>query len=345
MIKSYQNKKALLVGNGVNRVDPRQSYSWEELLQELKKTFTIDVDLDNIFKPFPLAFDEMLHNGSAKTDFNEKIKELKQQIRLKIEGQLNGKKGFNDYHRKLVNLGYDDILTTNYDYSLQLGSVEKFFEKKSSLAMNKQEQKYSLKRCYAIPDRKLNIWHIHGELFDSRSYKKESKNYQEESMMIGYAHYASYLNAIQQNIKGKSGNQEVENQSLMVRLKNKVASPFWTDIFFTHDVDIIGQGLDFSENHLWWLINYRANAMRQSKPKHKIKINNSINFFHPEITEPNHNAENNLEKKLARKNSADKSKAIAELLKAFNVESKPVRCKSHEDFYKKITSGLLPSGK
>ena len=83
MIESFQNKRALLIGNGVNLLDPSQSYSWGALLQMLKTTYNIKVDLDNVFKPFPLAFDEMLHQKSGSNYFNDKVKTLKRQLLLK----------------------------------------------------------------------------------------------------------------------------------------------------------------------------------------------------------------------------------------------------------------------
>jgi hypothetical protein len=342
MIESYRNKRALLVGNGVNLLDSSQSFSWGALLQELKTTYGIDVDLDNVFKPFPLAFDEMLHQKPGSNDFNDKIKTLKQRISRSIKRQLEGKRGFNGFHEKLSSLSYNDILTTNYDYSIQKSINPEFLSLKDKLAINRQERKYSLKRGYSVSDKV--IWHLHGELVDSRLQSESSKYYNEESIMIGYEHYTSYLEKIQENIKGKSGSQKVDNQSLMIRLRNGDHSPYWTDIFFTHNVDIVGQGFDFSENHLWWLINFRANAMRNTKPKYEVKINNKIRFFYPRINgadQINIDELNNLNKLIEKKNSVQKSKAIAEVLKAFKVEPRPIQADSYEDFYEKLTNREL----
>jgi hypothetical protein len=342
MIESYRNKRALLVGNGVNLLDSSQSFSWGDLLQELKTTYGIDVDLDNVFKPFPLAFDEMLHQKPGSNDFNDKIKTLKQRISRSIKRQLEGKRGFNGFHEKLSSLSYNDILTTNYDYSIQKSINPEFLSLKDKLAINRQERKYSLKRGYSVSDKV--IWHLHGELVDSRLQSESSKYYNEESIMIGYEHYTSYLEKIQENIKGKSGSQKVDNQSLMIRLRNGDPSPYWTDIFFTHNVDIVGQGFDFSENHLWWLINFRANAMRNTKPKYEVKINNKIRFFYPRINgadQINIDELNNLNKLIEKKNSVQKSKAIAEVLKAFKVEPRPIQADSYEDFYEKLTNREL----
>ncbi len=337
MVKSFQGKRALLVGNGINRLDSNQSFSWSELLQELKDSNNIDVDLDNIFKPFPLAFEEMLHRKSGGDHFNDKIKSLKQQIRRSIDRQLQNKEGFNEYHTKLVTLGYDDILTTNYDYSLQNSVDKDFLANKRKRALNKEETRHSLKRKYKLPSIYPNIWHIHGELRNSRSTGKSQHHYEEETIMLGYEHYASYLEKIQEKIKGKSGIQKDANQSLMVRLKNDLASSFWIDIFFTHNVDIVGQAFDFSENHLWWLVNCRANAMRQIRPKYGIEINNTIQFFYPQIISKNHD-----EAEGSNKKDSNKLKAIAEILMAFNVVPKMIVCKSHKDFYDQITS-VLPA--
>jgi len=342
MIETYKGKKALLIGNGINQLDSDQSFSWGDLLDELKNNYNINVDLDNIFKPFPLAFDEMLHKKLGSNTFKNKIKILKQNIRLSIEKQINGKRGYNEYHEKISKLNYDDILTTNYDYSIEKSILNDFFNKKDKLAINKQEIKYSLKRGYKLHNKK--VWHIHGELFDSRKYSNKSKNYKEESILIGYQHYSSYLEAIQKKIKGKSGSQSIENQSLLIRLKNQSLSPFWIDKLFTHNVDIVGLGFDFSENHLWWLINFRANLKRTISPKYDIDINNRIRFFYPKINgsdQLNLQELNNIDKILKKKNDFMKLKAISDLLKAFDVEPKEIPCESYKDFYDKLISREL----
>lgn len=271
MVESFQNKKAMLIGNGLNRLDSTQSFSWGNLLEELKDRYSIAVDLDNFFKPFPLAFDEMQHIKSGGNSLRSKLKNLKQSIKAEIENQLAEKRGFNDYHQKLTSLDYDDFLTTNYDYSLEKSLEPSFIGKKKKFAQNRQERKFSLKRCYELNSKK-KIWHIHGELFDSRNHSSVSKSYPEESIMIGYEHYTQYLEKIQENIKGKSGSQKTDNQSLTIRIRDKNTSTFWTDILFTHNIDIIGQAIDFSENHLWWLFNYRANLMREGISKNGVLI-------------------------------------------------------------------------
>ena len=346
MIESEYKKKGLLLGNGINLLDMSQSYSWGELLHRLKFIYNINVDLDNVFKPFPLAFDEMQHNKIGHNNLTSKLKNLKQTIRREIENQLEGKKGYNEYHVKMASLDYDAILTTNYDYSLQLSIQPDFLQLKKKLAINRQERKFSLKRCYKLPSRNTTFWHIHGELFDSRNHTATSNSYPEESILIGYEHYASYLEKIQENIKGKSGAQKVANQSLLVRIRNEQPSPFWTDIFFTHNLDIVGLGFDFSENHLWWLINYRANLIKKQNLRHNVEINNTIRFFHPSIypgqgESPRLYDKTGLDQFIKKKNGVLKSKAIAEVLNAFEVKSVPIECESYDDFYRRLISVYL----
>ena len=342
MTESFQGKKAMLIGNGLNRLDSSQSFSWGNLLQQLKSTYKIDVDLDNFFKPFPLAFDEMQHLKSGSNSLSSKLKVLKQNIKTEIEKQLAGKRGFNDYHQKLTSLDYDDILTTNYDYSLERSIDPDFISQKHKFAQNKQERKFSLKRCYKLKS-KTKFWHIHGELFDSRNHSMVSKSYPEESIMIGYEHYAHYLEKIQETVKGKSGTQKTDNQSLTVRIRNQKPTISWTDILFTHNVDIIGQAIDFSENHLWWLFNYRANLISAGISKNGVSINNRIRFFYAKLKSDNSIALNNLniDEIIWRKNSAQKSKAIAEVLKAFEIKAIEIECDTHEEFYEKLIDNYL----
>lgn len=281
-----------------------------------------------------MAFDGLIHQVDAE-DNRTAVRGIKKTIRATIEKQVMGKQGFNDYHLKIMKLGYDDVLTTNYDYSLQKSVVRDFYSIKNKCAQNRQERKHSLKRCYQLPDVKSKVWHIHGELFDSRNHSSQSKDYPEGSIMIGYEHYASYLEEIQQNVKGKSGKQPVEKQSLFVRLRDGNHGIFWTDILFTHDIDIVGQGLDFSENHLWWLITHRAKILRDGALKEKRAVNNKISFFYPQIANPDAQKKkhDSLQEQMRIENSLLKERAIAELLNAFYVVSQPIECNSYENFY------------
>ncbi|PWL31352.1 MAG: hypothetical protein DCO96_03925 [Fluviicola sp. XM-24bin1] len=336
MTSSYKGKRALLIGNGINQLDQAQSVSWGDLLDGLKRRFGIKVDLNNPFKPFPLGFEEMLHRKNSNVEFQRELRNLKQAIQDDIQRQLRGKTGYNEYHERIMRLGYSDVLTTNYDYALQKSVMSDFSNQKSRLALNKQETKFSLKRAYELPEIDMRVWHIHGELYDSRNLKDTERYYHQESIMIGYEHYASYLEKIQDNYNGKRNSRRFEHQGLLTRIKQNHPPLYWTDIFFTHHVDIIGQGLDFSENHLWWLLNQRANLMRVQTEASEFKINNEIHFYFPLFPEKELTEGDKLEDIIKERNASDKEKGIGEVLEAFNVEPRPIACGSYEAFYERV---------
>jgi hypothetical protein len=301
------------------------------LLVNLKNTYGIDADLDNPFKPFPLGFEELVYRHRATIPVLDKLQSLKEGIRAAIELQLEGKQGFNAYHERIMRIGYQDILTTNYDYCLQKSLFTDFETTKEGYATNKQESKYSLKRAYRLNNSK--IWHIHGELKDSRNLSADSKYYKEESIMIGYEHYTSYLEKIQELIKGKRKGSETIN-GVLSRIKNNDTETYWVDTLFTHNVDIIGQGLDFSENHLWWLINHRASLKQETD-----LITNTIRFFYPELpnqTSVDFSQPNALNNIIAKYNATHKAKAVAEVLAAFDVTTIKIPCATYKDFYDKL---------
>lgn len=334
-----QRKKALLLGNGINRVIPKNAVSWGQLLEQLKKGFDIQVELDNPFKPFPLAFDEMLHRKSGLNELDDKLKRLKKYIRLAFEELSKSRQGYNLFHRQLIDQQYTDILTTNYDYSLQLSVLgQDFFVQKQKLAENRIERMHSLKRRYRLPNRETRVWHIHGELFDSRTISPnyEGPDYNERSILIGYEQYADYLERIQENFSGDRNSDTWEKDSMVSRITNpKEDRVFWTDILFTHDLDIVGLGFEFSESHLWWLMKQRAKLIRGNS---NVRISNTVRFFYADIQEETAYLEFlSVDRKGLKKiDSVRKSKAVAEVLSAFEVNAVPIPCRSHLEFYENL---------
>lgn len=342
-ISSYKDKRALLVGNGVNRMDKSQAISWKDLLLKLREDLKIETDLDNKFKPFPLGFEEMLHEA-GESQFEERLRNLKKKISQSIIKQLEGKKGYNKYHIDLMKLDYDDYLTTNYDYALEKALIDNDELILSQEAIYRKEHKYSLRRGYKFKNTQKKIWHIHGELIDARNLTDGSRYYHEESIMIGYEHYSSYLEKIQSNIKGSSKrNSEPEKNGLNDRIINDTNDIFWVDKFFTHNLDIVGLSLDFSENHLWWLLNYRANLIRKkNKEKDRIEFNNTIRFFYPSLSEPSMaELTRNREKADEIMDSIEKEKAIGDILKAFCVQVNPIDCANRREFYELLITKYL----
>ena len=70
-----------------------------------------------------------------------------------------------------------------------------------------------------------------------------------------------------------------------------------------------------------------------------VQINNTINYYYPD-KEDEYNINVNEEKALLnlikKTNMYNKTKAIADVLKSFKVNPKPIKCNSYEEFYNKF---------
>ena len=216
---------------------------YDYILTYAKNSYCKDIiNLDK--KPFLHIYEE-IYTRAKKYSSTEEIT-LKQQIARKLKDMNR-----NQFHEKILNLNFNNILTTNYDYNFTPYAT----------GIKTKETKYSLYRYQMYNNTK--IWHIHGEINAP------------ESIMIGYEHYMSSIHNIQINQK--------ENQK-----ENKKIS--WIDIFLNDNIYILGLGLDFGEIDLWWLLSYRNrlildNKIQKNKViyiKNKKLISSSINLSEEE---------------------------------------------------------------
>lgn len=100
------------------------------------------------------------------------------------------------------------------------------------------------------------VWHIHGE---AAKYN---------SMVLGLLYYGRLLSYVKDYV------QIATREYKKTQDKKKTYVPkSWVDYFLFGDVYIVGQGLDFSEMVLWWLICY----------KKQVGIG-SITWFEPKMT-------------------------------------------------------------
>lgn len=288
VLKHYTNEPAILIGNGINLLSDNRS--WEHLLRNISEHFQINVRITRD-KAFPLIFEELLFKSNRT--YNETLDDFKQRIYNELIDLKN-----NEFHNRLMEINCNEYLTTNYDYSLER-VLQTNFEKNNT---NSKEIKYSIYRNNVVGEIK-KIWHIHGEL-DQGSYSKKNHN----SILIGNEHYGDYHKRIIENIKPKD--------SIVKALENERKS--WPQMFFTHDIHIIGLSMDFSENHLWWLINYRARIERIIG-----ELPNKIYYHYPSFSEEQNRAKN-------------------ELFSALNVESVPTVVQTIDDNkYKRFWDILL----
>lgn len=250
------NQKVLLVGNDINNASG--SYSWSDLINRLLDFTKTDRGINKVNKPFPLLYEEIYLRSAA--EFGTTESSIKKFIASETE-RLKP----NPLHTAILDLGIENLLTTNYDLS---------FEKASGTDLKKcknqgiiKENTYNLFRYHKTDHHK--IWHIHGIETNPKS------------ITLGYEHYSGYLQQMRNyTASGTNGTYKTKDfHSLIRRLKeNTVLDESWVDFFFTKDIYIFGLNLDFVELHLWWLFTFRARAIVENR----YAVRNRIVYFYPE---------------------------------------------------------------
>lgn len=298
------NDNVLLFGNGINNLN-NNSYMWIDLLNDLKNytNFTGNDDL-----PFPLLYEKIFIHGLKNNTAGNYEGRIKKYIANKVKDFQP-----NQIHKKFIqNTNFNNILTTNYDYSFEKALKNDIDDLQNSGIIN--ERYYSLFRHIRINDKK--IWHIHGEANHFFT------------ITLGYNHYCNYLHNIIGYIATGTHHLNKKKKILPVvseeRLNEmKIEHLSWTDFFFSKNVFIIGLTLNYIESHLWWLINYRTRCIFEKK----LPIDNNIYYFFPEEYKD------------------DKIKSKLDLLKEFNINvisiDKSVdTVEFYNDIYEKIANGM-----
>ena len=233
--------QVLLLGNGLYR-----SYgedSWKEFLDSISQRTDLQGDLDTDYKAPMFLKSQLITKRGIKSALEKTDK--------KFFGTLE-----NDDLRKtlriLLSTGFDDIITTNYDYRLEIAATQKETITKSFLdnhAHNieegkRVEPKYLIKSYQSIDYSGVNnrIWHVHGES------KKQ------DSMILSLNYYSRLLARI---IKCS---EEAKNRYVSSQKKSVTpAIKSWIDSFILGDVYVLGFGFDYSEIDLWWLLERKSN--------------------------------------------------------------------------------------
>jgi len=233
-MNSEKNLKILLLGNGLNRAYGNQS--WNGLLKSFGGG-AADYNSDNCPEPLKAV---ILSNDCIDV----KLKECKHELYGKISADQAVQL------QKLLSAGFDEILTTNYSYELELAGLNqvdkdiKDYQLKKMTAHTSEvsncETKYLLHTYNVINCNGINnrIWHIHGEA------RKPS------SIILGHYYYAAQLSRLLE-ISRKRGNiyESFQNKGRNINIDS------WFDAFIMADIYVIGLGCTFSEMDLWWLIN------------------------------------------------------------------------------------------
>jgi len=302
MTKTNENKvPVILLGNGFNRIG-NSGKSWKDLLVELGKELDSGIvnKLDNPFRPFPIAFEDIVLR--RKGVYDDEINYLKKVIASKFEDLPKSKLG-----EKLIHSPINHILTTNYDYSLEKVLIPTF-GKNNYFNSTTSEYVHSLMRVKPLG--KKRIWHIHGELYNhiGADYIRPA----ELSILIGFEQYSDYLRKIREYLTAK-GRRRLDLNS-MEDPDYEIIS--WVDHFFLNDIYIIGLSMDVSETHLWSILNYRAKLIKSEK-KYKKVLNNKIIYISLNITNSTINEKD-------REIEQSKNKAMIEMLESLKVAAHPI---------------------
>ncbi len=229
----------LLLGNGINCGYAKNPIPLSELLKKASIHYGVDNIPDDLKMPFPLEVVLRTHNH-----VDEFLKENKSQLYGRVDSEE-----YKHMLKRILDMGFDEILTTNYSYELEAAFNNQEIVRDSfldSIAKNmlpgkKVEPKYLIHSCNVLKneEQEKHIWHIHGEA------KKTN------SMIIGHDYYSRLLSRLVTLINRRGQ----DYQKAWIHEQNIGYS--WIDRFIQSDVYILGFGFYPSEMDLWWLLESR----------------------------------------------------------------------------------------
>ena len=233
-------QQVLFVGNGLNRT-ARGNASWYSLLEALAGAPTTDEERSVLeAKPFTLWFEEL----ACRKDGSKKLQEIIADKLFELSPT--------PLHNQIMRLGFQTILTTNYDHCLESASGAIWQDQNTA-----PETTYSLFRRRTSAEQ--SIWHLHGDFTHTKS------------ILLGHRQYIGYMEKIRSYLTYKVGKDGKPSSSSQRKSKfsgvpiDRKYNESWVDIFLESDVFMLGFSLDYSENHLWHLITEKYRN-RQGKP-------------------------------------------------------------------------------
>ncbi len=101
-------------------------------------------------------------------------------------------------------------------------------------------------------------------------------------------------------------------------------------------MDILGFGLGFEEQDVWWLLNYRADKINANRNR-TYKIKNRIRYFIKKQTEDCQNDKQGCVDKIY----CLKNDAVKEVLSAMHVEVVEINTPDWSEFYNQALDNIL----
>ena len=280
----------IFAGNGINQ-NEGLVYSWEELLDKVveylqsekeKKENSKAADKKKLERPkvdglsMTMGF-ELLEFFSVDNDLANNGYMLKKNIakviRKKIQERMK-EKDFswnNTIHARIMRLPVQTYLTPNYDYTLEQSVRPDFVRKPSTREIEYSRMRY---QTVNVDGQKKTVYHIHGEI--------EAPN----SICLGFEHYSGTLEKMRGDLLRGTHDRQSEKDLHTFHLKDiltgvEPADNCWYLKVFTEDVYILGFNIEFAEQDLWWLLDYRYRKIRSGK----LPITNHIYFIDVDSTE------------------------------------------------------------
>lgn len=235
----------LVLGNGIltscAKCNGIENYSWKDCIAKLSTDCRKD---DAIVKAdgIPYSVKATLIASTEDTARRESYRDTFKTIK------------FDDHEllKKLINAGFDAILTTNYTYEIEncfhrgyseLKSKEKYAKTIARKYLGARTDSRYLLHTYNKFKNSPQIWHIHGE------------ERRPTSIILTHDEYSRLI--AQLVIENK------QNGNKYVEYENDVHYKSWLDYFLMSNLYIVGLGMDFSEFDLWWVLNRRVREKAQ----------------------------------------------------------------------------------
>ena len=240
----------LLIGNGVERA--YGSADWDKLIDLLDVRKFGKETRDEINKlPFPVRYEVLATFENAPASFSQE--DLNAEERRTREREKN--ENHNELFKRLPDLGVDHIFTTNYSYCPEEGYYpNREFEKDSvrknfRFNLNPQEDKIgrpSLEGRFHLhsgyfgisneSDKKVGIWHIHGECGAPTS------------VILGHDKYGRLLKRIISVCDDEIKYKKIIGKHDTYEFRS------WPELFLFGDIYVVGFGFAECEFDLWWLL-------------------------------------------------------------------------------------------
>ena len=248
-----ERPKVLLLGNGICRA--YNGVSWNGLLDEIKDKDRFPHEAYRYVMPMPLKA-AMLTGNCLGARMRDLVKENREgDSGYGWNSFVSTTPEMQDSIKRLADLGFDYILTTNYSYEIEASLLpEGSITRTRILSLMDycevdNAQTHFLINTFNTVDG-LPVWHVHGEA------RKP------DSMIIGSFYYGKLLRRCIARLEGASeaktaGKAAEFKKNIKDGNAQKIGS--WIDAFVLGDVYILGLGLDLSEADLWWLIEYKSN--------------------------------------------------------------------------------------